>query len=376
MEKQWVRTAFEKNNAGYYIKLGKDLVEMIGQEEISQAEKTSGFVLVTDEHVQKLYAAHIEDWEARAKKTARPFLTLVIPPGEDSKSLKRVEALAKALARQGFGRQTKILAFGGGVVGDLAGFLASVYMRGVEYVQIPTTLLAQVDSSIGGKTGVNLSEGKNLIGSFYPPAHVWIDGTYLQTLKQQDWINGYGELIKHGIIGDPLLFSEIEEKYQKGTLFSSDAKNLNEFTALIHRGVQVKKRVVEADERERGLRKILNFGHTVGHALEALYQYQGYSHGEAVLRGMIYEAEIARHQRRLPIEEFQRIRALIDGVLSFAEPRPLPEKTPEELIDFMKRDKKNRGKKLSFILPEKIGKAKEVLLAEDSVRNIFIGQKF
>ncbi len=348
---------------------------MIGQEEISQAEKRSGFVLITDEHVQKIYAGHIEDWEARAKKTARPFLTLVIPPGENSKSLKKVEGLAKALAQQGFGRETKILAFGGGVVGDLAGFLASIYMRGVDYVHIPTTLLAQIDSSIGGKTGVNLSEGKNLIGSFYPPVHVWIDGTYLQTLKQQDWINGYGELIKHGIIGDPLLFSEIEEKYQKGTLFSSDAKNLNEFTALILRGVQVKKQVVEADEQERGLRKILNFGHTVGHALEALYQYQGYSHGEAVLWGMIYESGMARRQGILPIEAFQRIRALIDGVLSYAEPRALPEKTPAELIDFMKRDKKNRDKKLSFILPEKIGKAKEVLLEEDSVKHLLAGQK-
>ncbi len=375
MEKQWIKTSSKKQE-GYPLWIGQDLTEKIIQREITESQETTGWVLVTDQNIQRIYQQKIQDLEAGAKNKSLPFLTLVIPPGESSKSLQKVEELAGVIAGKDFGRKTKILALGGGVVGDLAGFLASIYMRGVEYVQIPTTLLAQVDSSIGGKTGVNLFEGKNLLGSFYPPCSVWIDEDFLTTLEIKDWVNGYGELLKHGVLKDEGLFKAIEDQLDQNRTFNRISEAPAELTAIILRGITVKKEIIEADEKEQGLRKLLNYGHTFGHALEALYQYEGCSHGEAVLKGMVYEAEIAVCLGLLNNEDFSRIRNLIDGILKRGRDLPSPTKNIEDLIGFMKRDKKNRGNEISFILPEKIGKTREVFLKEEDLRRIFFKRKF
>ena len=355
--------------------IGQDLIESLLETEMAASGDTAGWVLITDQNVERIYHRIIQDLKAGAEELSLPFLTLAIPPGESSKSLSKVEDLAGIMAREGFGRKTKIIALGGGVVGDMAGFLASIYMRGVAYIQIPTTLLSQVDSSIGGKTGVNLLEGKNLLGSFYPPKSVWIDGNFLTTLKREDWINGYGELLKHGIIKDPQLFTDLEQKYQQNSLYDTDSRSLERLTLLILKGISVKQEIVEADEKEEGLRRLLNYGHTFGHALEALYHYQGYSHGTAVLKGMIWEGEMALHLGILNKEDFRRIRALIEGILPQGSALPSLEKDLEALIHYMKRDKKNRNGKISFILPEKIGKVREEFLEEEKLREILAKRK-
>src|ERR1700757_2227057 len=239
--------------------------------------------------------------------------SIEMPEGERFKRLATVETLAEKLTALGADRNAVVVAFGGGVAGDVGGLLASLYMRGVEVVQIPTTVLAQVDASIGGKTGVNLKAGKNLVGTYHQPRMVLIDPAVLATLPEREYRAGLYEALKCGVIGNPGLFREFEENREQ--ILKRDPSTLER---LIAESVRLKAEVVSADERESGLRRVLNFGHTVGHALEAETKYRHFLHGEAVAWGMIAAANIAAAVDRTDIDTAGRI---TDAVLELG---PLP----------------------------------------------------
>lgn len=269
---------------------------------------------------------------------------------ESAKHLGSVEQIARALSRAGADRKALVIAVGGGVVGDVAGFAAASYLRGVALVHIPTTLVAQVDSSIGGKTGVNLPEGKNLVGAFYPPRLVITDPDLLHSLPPREFRGGLAEVIKHAVIVDALMFALLEKDMDR--VLRRDREALG---SLIPRNVQIKARVVSRDERESGLREILNFGHTFAHALESVTHYRRYQHGEAVAWGMIAAAFLGHEIRLTPAEEVSRIVSL---VCRLGPLPPWPSVSPPTLLKAMRSDKKTRGGLLRFVLSPRLGHAR------------------
>ncbi len=302
------------------------------------------YVIITDSNVNPLYGKMVTE---RFKQTAIPVDIVEIPAGESSKSLDTVFNVARQLIRLKVSRKSLLIALGGGVVGDVAGFVASIYMRSIPYIQIPTTLLAQVDSSVGGKTGVDLPEGKNLLGTFYQPRAVYIGLSFLKTLSEKDLANGLAEIIKYSIIGDHNLFEFLEQesdgiKKRKPSLMES----------LVGRSCKIKADVVEMDEKELGLRRILNFGHTLGHALEAASGY-GLSHGEAVSIGMVGAANISHRLDYLDMASYQRI---VDLIKHYHLPTKIPAgMETAQIMGFMATDKKAVGGQLHFVLIKKIG---------------------
>ena len=268
---------------------------------------------------------------------------------ETAKNLQSVEEVARSLVKAGADRRAAVLAVGGGVVGDVAGFVAASYLRGVALVQVPTTLVAQTDSAIGGKTGVNLPEGKNLVGAFYPPKLVLVDPELLLTLPEREFRGGLAEVIKYGVIADPGLFQFLEKNFER--LLNRDQKALQQ---VIERSVRIKASVVSADERESGLREILNFGHTFGHALESVTGYRRYQHGEAVAWGMMAAALYGHQVGVTPAEDASRIIALVRRMGKLP---PWPKAGPKRLIELMGSDKKTRQGRLRFVLTPGIGKA-------------------
>ena len=292
---------------------------------------------------------------------------LLVRPGEEHKRLKTIEALAEELARRGAGRDALLIAFGGGVIGDITGFLAATYVRGVDYLQIPTTLLAQVDSSVGGKTGVNLKGGKNLIGAFYPPRAVVADSQFLQTLPARELRAGLYECIKAGILGDKKLFALLENK--RAEILARDTRALDDVIAA---SVRVKAAVVMKDEHERNARMTLNLGHTLGHAIEAATGYRQLLHGEAVAWGMRLATSIARKRGVLNVGDAARIDNLI---LDYGT---LPDFTAGDgrIVRLTYGDKKNLAGQRRFVLPIAIGNTqivtdvtdKEMLAALKEVR--------
>lgn len=285
---------------------------------------------------------------------------LSMPDGEPSKRLATVERLAEKLVRLGADRKAVIVAFGGGVVGDVSGLLASLYMRGVELVQIPTTVLAQVDASIGGKTGVNLVDGKNLVGTFYHPRVVLIDPTVLKTLPDREFRAGLYEALKCGVIGNVELFLRFEQN--RARILKRDPVELE---WLIAQSVKLKAEVVSADEHEGGLRRVLNLGHTIGHALEAETGYRRLLHGEAVGWGMIAATNIALRVGRTDSMTAGRI---ADAVLSLGR---LPEVnvSSRKILARLQSDKKTQNGVVHFILPREIGK---VEVASDVPENVVV----
>jgi 3-dehydroquinate synthase len=271
--------------------------------------------------------------------------------GERYKTLATVEDLSEKLVRLGADRNAVILAFGGGVVGDVGGFLASVYMRGIDVVQAPTTVLAQVDASIGGKTGVNLKAGKNLVGTFHQPRLVLIDPQVLTTLPERDFRSGLYEALKCGIIGKPELFYRMEKQHDR--ILQRDPVELE---WLISESVKLKAEVVSADEREGGLRRVLNFGHTIGHALEAETKYRYFLHGEAIAWGMIAAARIGAVTGKTDEATAKRITG---GVLGLG-PLPGVNVRIENIVQLLQADKKTKNGIVHFILPTKIGKVEVV----------------
>jgi 3-dehydroquinate synthase len=271
--------------------------------------------------------------------------------GERAKKLATVEELAERLTRLGADRDAVIVAFGGGVVGDVAGLLASLYMRGVDVVQIPTTVQAQLDAAIGGKTGVNLRTGKNLVGTFHQPRVVLIDPAVLSTLPEREFRAGLYEALKCGVIGKPALFERLEKVQLKG--LRRDAAALE---SVIAESVRLKAEVVASDERESGLRRVLNFGHTIGHALEAESGYRRFLHGEAVAWGMIAATHIAAMTGRVDNNTAVRISntALRLGKLPTVEARS------RDIVRLLVSDKKTRDGAVHFVLPREIGKVEIV----------------
>jgi 3-dehydroquinate synthase len=276
--------------------------------------------------------------------------TVLFDDREAAKNLSTVEKACRQLVRAGADRRALLVAVGGGVVGDVAGFVAASYARGIGLVHIPTTLVAQVDSAIGGKTGVNLPEGKNLVGAFYPPKLVIADPEVLRTLPLREFRSGIYEIIKYGVIGDAKLFQFLELKMEK--LLRRDPAVLD---FVIERSVSQKARVVSLDERESGLREILNFGHTFAHALESVTRYRKYLHGEAVGWGMFAATKLASASLMLSTPDACNVMNLIARV----GPLPAwPRVSPARLISAMQFDKKTRAGRLRFVLPKRIGKVR------------------
>ena len=280
---------------------------------------------------------------------------LFLPPGEPHKRLASVEKLAEQLARAHADRDTVLLAFGGGIIGDLTGFLAAIYMRGLDFIQIPSTLLAQVDSSVGGKTGVNLRAGKNLVGSFHHPLAVFADTDLLTTLPARELRAGLQETVKAGIIRSPKLFRFLETSAQS-VLDPQHPDHAAALIKVITASIRIKAEVVQADEREAGLRMVLNFGHTLGHAIEAATSYKQLLHGEAVGWGSIAATRLALNRGALTPGAAHRIETLI---LRYG-PLPPFSADPRKLVQLTASDKKNRAGKLSFILPTAVGQVTPV----------------
>ena len=282
---------------------------------------------------------------------------------ETRKTMRTVELLCRKLTRAGADRKSLIVAVGGGVVGDVAGFVAASYLRGVALVHVPTTLVAQVDSSIGGKTGVNLPEGKNLVGAFYAPRLVLIDTELLSTLPERQFRSGIGEVIKYGVIADAELFAYLEQNTEK--LLRKDRDTLE---YVIPRCAEIKAEVVSRDERESGLREILNFGHTFGHALESVTKYRRYLHGEAVAWGMVAAALLGREMGITTTDDVARI---VSTIASIGKNPDWPRVAPKILIAAMLSDKKTRAGKLRFVLSPRIGEAQSSeAVAMDALKRV------
>jgi 3-dehydroquinate synthase len=299
-------------------------------------------VIITDSNVAPLYAGILQE-NLRSGGFSTEVLT--IPAGESSKSMRQVDRILERLPALGLDRKSFVIALGGGVVGDLAGFVAGIYLRGLALVQMPTTLLAQVDSSVGGKTGVNLPQGKNLVGVFYQPRLVVADTGLLASLPERELRAGYAEVIKYGAIYDADFFAWLER----------EQKPSEDLVSVVRRCCEIKGEVVGKDERESGLRAILNFGHTIGHAMEALSDYVGLLHGEAIAIGMCCAAELSVRRGGLSRTEADRLRALIAAC-------GLPVKIGQkydvaQLRAAMQLDKKAVAGKQRFVLLKRLGEA-------------------
>lgn len=333
----------KKSSSSYEIRIGKDILDRMILL-IARNHKAGHYAVVTDDCVGGLYGKKL----ISALKDMGLNASLVeFPAGEASKNINTVLNISGKLMESGADRETCLIALGGGVTGDVTGFVASIFMRSVPYIQIPTTLVAQVDSSIGGKTGVDLSFGKNLLGTFYQPSAVFVNLGFLDTLPEKEFNNGLAEMIKYAVIDDEKMFRTLEENMD--AVKSKDSRLM---PGLVENCCHIKKSIVEIDEREHGLRRILNFGHTLGHALEAVSRFT-VTHGEGVALGMIAAARISEKMGYLKKNETQRIESLIRQA-------GLPVKIPgsldsEKIIAQLKMDKKKKGDVIHFVLLKKIG---------------------
>ncbi|WP_424246001.1 3-dehydroquinate synthase [Elusimicrobium posterum] len=326
--------------ASYNIVIGQDIFGELSS--FILKNKYSSVFVLTDKTLYKLYGAKLKKTLPRAK-----FIT--VPAGEKYKNLKTLEYIWQQLFRYGADRHSLLINFGGGVIGDMGGFAAGVYMRGMNFAQVPTTLLAQVDASVGGKTAVDLNNAKNIIGAFVRPALVLIDVDTLKTLPYRELLSGYAEVIKHGLIKDKKYFNEVNKK---------DLKKLTpkELAEIIKKSCQIKYSFVEQDEHEKGPRKILNFGHTIGHAVESLSFKTKHPllHGEAVALGMISAAKLSVLKGLIKEEDFILIKESLEKH-GFALKYPYAKKA--EILKLILKDKKNKGKVVKWTLLNSIGGA-------------------
>jgi len=330
----------------YPIKIGDSLLHRLGPE-CARLKLGPRCAIITDTNVGRQYAKPAYDSLLRAG--FEPSL-IVVPAGETAKRLKVVQSCYDRLAAHRLERRSFIIALGGGVVGDLAGFVAATYLRGVPFVQVPTTLLAQVDSSVGGKVGVNLKAGKNLIGAFHQPRLVLCDLNTLDTLPMSEYRAGLAEVIKYGIIYDRALFARLERELP--ALLRREPKIL---AAIVARCCQIKAAVVGQDETEGGLRAILNFGHTIGHAIEAVSGYGKYLHGEAISIGQIAAARLSETRTGLPMKDVARITELFRRA-GLPTQVKLGARQRAKLFAAMKLDKKVSRGEIKFVLAKRIGK--------------------
>ena len=333
----------EAASASYNVHIGQNLLPTLATEAKALAGKISRVVIVTSPDIDRLWSINIRDgFNALSIQTH----TLHIPAGEQHKRMSTIERLLEELASLGADRDTLLIALGGGVIGDMAGFLAAIYMRGIPFIQVPTTLLSQVDSSVGGKTGANLKAGKNLVGAFYHPLAVFADLNTLTTLPPRELHAGLQECVKAGVIRDPALFAYMEKHVDQAR--AGDPATLQH---IIEASVQMKADVVAADERESNLRMILNFGHTIGHAIEASTYYKQLLHGEAIGWGMIAAVRLAQARGSLKDNDADRIVSLVYAYSDL----PQFSATAERLVMLTGNDKKKRSGTLSFVVPTSIG---------------------
>ena len=333
-------------NRSYNIVIGRGLLKGLGVA-CQKLKLGARCAVISDSNVARRFGKAAQQSLARAGFDA---LLIVVPAGETAKSLKTVQSCYDRLAQHHLERKSFIVAVGGGVVGDLAGFVAATYLRGIPFVQVPTTLLAQVDSSVGGKVGVNLQAGKNLVGAFHQPRLVLCDFDTLRTLPAREYRSGLAEIIKYGIIYDAALFQKLERDLPK--LLKRDPKTLADVVA---RCCEIKAEVVGQDETDGGLRAILNFGHTIGHALEAISGYGKYLHGEAIAIGQVAAAELSARLTGLPVADVGRIRVLFQRA-GLPVAVKLDASARKRLLAAMKLDKKVSGGEIKFVLAGRIGK--------------------
>lgn len=321
----------------------------------------SKIFIITDENIAK---THLETLDESLKKSSIIAEKIIVPAGEQSKSFSHLENICDEILSKGVDRKSLIIAFGGGVVGDLSGFIASIMLRGIDFVQIPTTLLAAVDSSVGGKTAINSKTGKNLIGSFYQPQLVLCDLNFLKTLPLREVKSGYAEIVKYGFIYDDNFLQFLEANYQK--IFDFDEVTLEK---VIRRSCEIKAEIVGIDEKESGKRALLNFGHTFGHIFETETKYSSeILHGEAVALGMVMAAKMSQNFSLISEDDFLRVRNHLQNCGFIIDPEEIRQNwNRQNLIKHLYKDKKNEGGNLTFILLAKIGEAiikKSVELSE------------
>ena len=322
---------------------------------VAELPDSSGVFFLSSPRVWRLWGRTL----AKSFKTRSHAQPVLFDDREASKRLATVEYICRALVRSGTDRQAVVIALGGGVVGDVAGFVSASYLRGVRLVHVPTTLVAQVDSAIGGKTGVNLPEGKNLVGAFHQPSLVIVDPDVLRTLPGRQYRSGLFEVIKYGVIGDAKLFHFLEGRLEGLLRQAPDALGW-----VVPRCIRAKAEIVSRDERESGPRQALNFGHTIGHALEAATRYRRFLHGEAVGWGMLGAAGIAAELKLLRVEDARRIARLIwrAGPLP-----PIGRISSARLLAAIRRDKKSRDGRIRWVLPRKIGEIELGVEVPDAV---------
>ena len=340
----------------YDILVGQNLLTQLGARcrALGLGERC---VVVTDDQVAPRYG---EAALASLREAGFDASLYAVPAGEGSKSLKQVHRGYDHLASLRLERRSFVVALGGGVVGDLAGFLAASYLRGIDFVQVPTTLLSQVDSSVGGKVGVNLKAGKNLVGAFYQPRLVLCDLDVLHSLPSREFRAGLAEVIKYGIISDARLFSLIEN--ERAEILKQDPRLM---ARLVARSCQIKADVVAEDEQEGGLRAILNYGHTIGHGLEAITRYGHYLHGEAISIGQVAAAHLSARVLGLPERSVRRVRDLFEAMELPVTWRSTPA-LERKLFAAMRLDKKVSGGQVRFVLAERIGKVRYGLPVEEA----------
>jgi 3-dehydroquinate synthase len=334
----------------YPIMVAAGLLAAIGQD-LGQRAAAKRWVVVADDRVADLYGAQLMESLAGAGLRAE---LLTFAHGEASKNMTTIAGLASSLARLGVDRKDCLVALGGGVTGDITGFVAAIYMRGIPFVQVPTTLLAQVDSSVGGKTGVDIPEGKNLVGAFYQPRAVYIDSRVLTSLPAAELLNGLAEVIKYGVIYDRDFFDFLAAN--RARILDLHLPVVEE---VIVRCCRIKAAVVAADEKEADLRRILNYGHTLGHAVEAASQFT-IAHGMAVAMGMVAADKLAVAKGLLSPQEAERISRLL---ADFGLPVAIPAELDRQLMkSFLKTDKKTVAGRPFFVLPTRIG---QVTITDD-----------
>ena len=339
----------------YNIKIGQRIIKQIDALLPANIESKK-VVIITDENVAKLYLDLIA---VRLAKCGFDIKQVSIVPGEDQKNSSTIEKLYEAFFDHRMDRKSFVIALGGGVVGDLSGFAASTFMRGIPYVQVPTTLLAQVDSSVGGKTGINHPRGKNMVGCFYQPKGVFIDTDTLSTLPKEELIAGLVEVVKYGMIRSKPLFEYLENSLSDILQLKEDA-----LEHIIFNSCRIKAEVVEEDEKENGIRVILNYGHTIGHAIEALTGYRQYRHGEAVGIGMVYAGKIAKEMGLVDDSTLDRQTSLLEqmGLSS-----TVTDLDTTQIVEKLYQDKKTIGGRLRFVLPVQIG---EVVVSDNVPEDI------
>lgn len=338
----------------YPIYIGTDLIDQASL--FKACEKSTSIYIVSNTTVAPLYAARLTK---TLEQFGKPVRAIILPDGESYKDWKNLQLIFDDLLKYGADRQTMLVALGGGVIGDMTGFAAASFMRGIHFIQVPTTLLAQVDSSVGGKTGINHPLGKNMIGAFHQPVAVIADLNTLKTLPPRELSAGLAEVIKHGAIADAEFLSWIESN--TAALMACDTR------AMMHavlRSCEIKSAVVSADEREGGIRATLNFGHTFGHAIEAGMGYGKWLHGEAVGCGMVMGADLSCRLNLISQADVDRLRTIIH---SMNLPTQAPQLSTSRYMELMQVDKKTEGGKIRYVVLEKIGKAQIQSVADAQV---------